>query len=221
LAQAFRAAGHRVDMFGKRNRAVDDAIACGADVLAVAGGDGTVSKAVITASRAQSSAPLLILPVGTSNNIARSLGICRPVDAIARTLQDATPRRLDVGRIAREGDARAFVEAAGVGFIGAMLEQRPGKAEKLMRAIRDLVTSKASLDRRKARGVARLIRGQPSRPSRNTLPRKPRPRACRVGSPRARGRSSCRGRSTMGTWTTHPGAAPAAAIRRASSWVAR
>ena len=161
LARLFGEAGHSVDLFGKRTRDVERAIDRGADVLAVAGGDGTVARAVAAASSAGMTTPLLILPVGTSNNIARSLGIERPVEAIVRTLGSSTPRRLDVGAIETGRESKAFVEAAGVSFIGAMLEQTPTRARKLLRAIRDRMTSRESLDRRKARGVARLIRAQP------------------------------------------------------------
>ena len=163
LSRLFMESGHTVDRFGKRPRDVERAIGRGADVLAVAGGDGTVARAVAAAAEAALGTPLLILPVGTSNNIARSLGICRPIESIVRALAQSSAQRLDVWRIEHGGETRPFVEAAGVGFIGTMLEQAPTKGQLIARAIRDLLTSKASLDKRKARGVARLIRAEPVR----------------------------------------------------------
>ena len=164
LLKAFREAGHQVDLFGKRKRDLERAIGRGADVLAVAGGDGTVAATVIAASAAGMTAPLLVLAVGTSNNIARSLGVEGPPVPVIQSFASAPAIRLDVGAIRVGNDHRAFVEAAGVGFIGTMLEQVPTAGQRLVRTIRDHLTTRASLDGRKARGVARLIRAQTAVP---------------------------------------------------------
>ena len=89
-------------------RAVED----GDERLLVAGGDGTLHHAI--RGLAGSDCALGILPLGSGNDFARALGV--PVDlrsALARALQ-ATPRRVDLGRV----DGKPFAGIAGIGFDG-------------------------------------------------------------------------------------------------------
>jgi YegS/Rv2252/BmrU family lipid kinase len=84
-------------------------------LIVAAGGDGTIGAAADWI--AGTGALLGILPLGTSNDVARSLGIpLDPADA-ARTLRDGVPRTIDAGRLkVSDGTARYFVHAATVGF---------------------------------------------------------------------------------------------------------
>jgi diacylglycerol kinase (ATP) len=82
-------------------RAVEDQ----ADVLAVVGGDGIAHLAVQAC--AESSTSLAIIPAGTGNDLARSLGIPREPVAAARAAAKAISagarRRIDLGKIAGTG----------------------------------------------------------------------------------------------------------------------
>ncbi|TDC93139.1 YegS/Rv2252/BmrU family lipid kinase [Saccharopolyspora aridisoli] len=82
-------------------RAVEDK----ADVLAVVGGDGIAHLAVQAC--AESSTSLAIIPAGTGNDLARSLGIPREPVAAARAAAEAISagarRRIDLGKIAGTG----------------------------------------------------------------------------------------------------------------------
>ena len=53
--------------------AIDEAIACGADALAVAGGDG--SLATVAAAALAYDLPFVCVPAGTRNHFARDLGL--------------------------------------------------------------------------------------------------------------------------------------------------
>lgn len=84
-------------------------------LLVAAGGDGTVGAAADWI--AGTGALLGILPLGTSNDIARSLGIPLDPRAAAQTLARGVPRTIDAGRLAVPGSRpRHFVHAATVGF---------------------------------------------------------------------------------------------------------
>src|SRR5918992_4752795 len=111
LTGLLRGAGHDVAEFGKRKRDVARAIATHPDVLAVAGGDGTVAKAAIALR--DSELPLLVLPTGTANNIARSLGAARSVPEIIGPLPSARPVRLDIGQVSGPWGGKGFVQATG------------------------------------------------------------------------------------------------------------
>jgi diacylglycerol kinase family enzyme len=80
------------------------------DLVAVCGGDGTVSEAAC--GLVGSSVPLAILPAGTSNVLARELSIPLELEPAARLLLDGEPRKV---RVLYAND-RPFLLWAGVGL---------------------------------------------------------------------------------------------------------
>jgi diacylglycerol kinase (ATP) len=82
-----------------------------------AGGDGTVQAIVNGLMRADASrAELGIVPVGSGNDLARSLGLPRSLPLAVRVALDAAASPMDLGRAHANGAARWFGSAAGVGF---------------------------------------------------------------------------------------------------------
>lgn len=65
------------------------------DLIIAAGGDGVIGGTINHI--AGSGLPLGIMPLGTSNDIARSLGIPLDLAAAARTLAEGQTRRIDLG----------------------------------------------------------------------------------------------------------------------------
>ena len=87
--------------FGPRRNlgtAMDEALAGGADALAVAGGDGSLAR-VVGAALAHD-LPFVCVPAGTRNHFARDLGL-DPADPIAvlDALSDGVEGRIDVGEV--------------------------------------------------------------------------------------------------------------------------
>lgn len=80
------------------------------DVIAAAGGDGTVNEIVNGLSGKDIA--LGIIPLGTANVLADEIGLGRSVDALAQTLAHGPVRPIHVGRI----NGRRFVMMAGAGF---------------------------------------------------------------------------------------------------------
>lgn len=108
----------------------------GADVVAVCGGDGTVSEAAC--GLAGSSVPIAILPGGTSNVLARELGIPLDLEGASALLTTGTPRALRL--LAANG--RPFLLWAGVGFdarvmrnVRPLWKRRFGRAGILARGV--------------------------------------------------------------------------------------
>ena len=84
------------------------------DLVIAAGGDGTVHKTAWQII--DSGIPLAILPLGTANNLARSLGFIESVDEILQSLHCGKSQPFDVG-VARSGSQTDyFLEAAGGGL---------------------------------------------------------------------------------------------------------
>ena len=148
-------AGHEVTEFGKTKQDVARAIASYPDVLAVAGGDGTIAKAAVALRG--SKLPLVVLPTGTANNIARSLGLAGPVPAIIHDLSSAGSLRLDIGHVSAPWGEKTFVEAAGLGFIAAMLRGGRSVRARLERFIKTVGRPTEHRIHGAAGGVARLI----------------------------------------------------------------
>jgi diacylglycerol kinase family enzyme len=86
-----------------------------ADVVVAAGGDGTVATAAhVLAGR---TLPLAILPLGTANNIAKSLCHEGALDTIVAGWTQRAALSLDVGRARGEWGERIFFESVGAGLI--------------------------------------------------------------------------------------------------------
>jgi diacylglycerol kinase (ATP) len=100
-----------------------------ADLFVVAGGDGTVGK--VLRKMPDRSIPVAILPLGTANNIAHSLGVARePLHAISG-LHTARKQRFDIGMARGPWGHRPFVEAVGLGSLAkAMIRMESAESAK-------------------------------------------------------------------------------------------
>jgi YegS/Rv2252/BmrU family lipid kinase len=108
---------------GKAARALArDAVRAGLPLVIVAAGDGTIDD--VASQLIGTSTVLGIVPIGTMNNVARSLGVPLEIDDACALIGMGTTRHIDVGRVhSNQGSHEEyFIECAGVGLsaIGAM-----------------------------------------------------------------------------------------------------
>jgi diacylglycerol kinase (ATP) len=97
-----------------------DALRESVDFVVVAGGDGTVVKAIDRFH--DRNLPIAILPLGSANNIGRSLGIeTDPIEIAHAGWRRTEARRLDIGTAAGPWGKRLFVEAIGIGVLAEAL----------------------------------------------------------------------------------------------------
>ena len=91
---------HLTHQEGDGARLAKELVANGADVIAVYGGDGTLKD--VAAGMIGTDVPLLIIPGGTGNLVARELGIPSEPEAAAAlvTAESFATRRIDVGTMA-------------------------------------------------------------------------------------------------------------------------
>ncbi|SOD74897.1 diacylglycerol kinase family enzyme [Jatrophihabitans sp. GAS493] len=101
------------------------AVAAGADLLGVAGGDGT--QALVAAIAAEHDIPFLVLSAGTRNHFALDLGLDRerPESGLA-ALTDGVEVTLDLGLVG----GRTFVNNASFGAYAAIVESPAYRADK-------------------------------------------------------------------------------------------
>ena len=109
-------------------------------LILVAGGDGTVNG--VLNGLVPGAATLGVIPVGTSNVLARELEIDSVDDALKRVVAGRT-RPVPVGEVRLDGETRRFLLMAGVGVDGAVVrdvrlgEKRAfGKGAYLLAALR-------------------------------------------------------------------------------------
>jgi YegS/Rv2252/BmrU family lipid kinase len=96
-------------------RIVAAAIASGADLVVVAGGDGTINEAA--QSLAGTEIPLGILPAGTANVLACEMRTPGHLSEAADALLSYPAERISIGRIRSRDDApRTFLLMAGAGL---------------------------------------------------------------------------------------------------------
>lgn len=82
------------------------------DLVAVAGGDGTINEAANGLASGGSGLPLGIVPLGTANVLAHEIGMPFSPEGIARVLAEGRPRPVHPGVL----NGRLFLQMAGVGF---------------------------------------------------------------------------------------------------------
>ena len=128
-------AGFSARYFSSKDDDYKDALAeTDVDIVIVAGGDGTVGK--IARGPFNRATPLAILPLGTANNVARSLGIEGELEALVARLADASVKRLDVACATGPWGSRNFLESVGWGALAKVVDvgvSDASKGEKIAR----------------------------------------------------------------------------------------
>lgn len=97
---------------------VREALRQGFRLFVACGGDGTVSA--VAGELAGTGAALAILPAGSQNNMALSLGIPTDMREAASLLKTGRHSRVDVGVAACGGRAFRFLETCSVGLVSAL-----------------------------------------------------------------------------------------------------
>ncbi|MFN4011594.1 MAG: lipid kinase [Pannonibacter sp.] len=108
-----------------------------ADLVIVCGGDGSVSSAAVAVM--ESGLPLGIIPMGTANDLARTLGIPMDLKAAAQVIARGDVRPVDVGTV----NGHAFFNVASIGLssnlaqsLDPVLKKRFGRLGYAMAAIK-------------------------------------------------------------------------------------
>ena len=117
IARTLRDAGLRVEIErtpaqGEGARLAREAAESGYDLVISVGGDGTANE--IANGLVGSRTALALYPIGSGNDLARSLGYPRRRRDVPRFIRTARRRTIDVG----DANGRVFLNAAGVGIDG-------------------------------------------------------------------------------------------------------
>ena len=115
----------------------DDAVARGADVIGMAGGDG--SQALVASIASKHDVPHVVVPAGTRNHFALDLGLDRDdVVGALDAYSDGVERRIDLATI----NGRVFVNNASMGLYAKIVqspESRDAKVQTVLSMPPDLL----------------------------------------------------------------------------------
>jgi diacylglycerol kinase (ATP) len=112
LLSVLREAGYFADYCSTKGD-YKNALEKSTDVIVVAGGDGALARVV--RDLGHRTTPIAIWPLGTANNVARSLGIHGDPDEILDSIRKGSLQSVDVGIATGPWGKRRFIEALGVG----------------------------------------------------------------------------------------------------------
>jgi diacylglycerol kinase (ATP) len=115
-----------VERPGQLHTYLDEAIAAGPDLLIAGGGDGTISQAA--RHLAHRDIALGLLPLGTTNNFARSLGIPLSARRSVELVLSGKVADVDLGQI---GDL-AFANLVSVGMSGQVAARVPHRLKRVL-----------------------------------------------------------------------------------------
>ncbi|MGH7872758.1 MAG: diacylglycerol/lipid kinase family protein [Candidatus Binatia bacterium] len=120
IVELIQAAGHKVKYQSSKDKDWKKALKKPCDMVAVAGGDGTVGKVV--RRLVGSPSPIAILPIGTANNIAHAMGFTgRALEPLIMEWESARRLNFDIGEAEGPWGSSYFIEGFGVGLFAATI----------------------------------------------------------------------------------------------------
>jgi diacylglycerol kinase (ATP) len=128
LMDALAKAGHQATYQSTKRKDYKKALKKSTDLVLVGGGDGTVGK--VGRGLIDRGVPLSVLPLGTANNLARSLGFIAPPEEIISLLAGGKKRAFDVGLARGPRVNRYFFESVGGGVLADYVRAAKGKGKK-------------------------------------------------------------------------------------------
>jgi diacylglycerol kinase (ATP) len=105
---------------------IRDGRANGYDLVIVGGGDGSINRAL--PALLASELPLGVLPLGTGNDLARTLGIPLNLQAACEVIANGHTHRIDVGEV----NGSAYVNVASMGVSVAVTRQLDPATKKAL-----------------------------------------------------------------------------------------
>ena len=152
LVRMIRKAGHKVRYQSIKEKKWKKVLKKPCDIVAVAGGDGTVGK--VARGLIETRIPIAVLPLGTANNIANSLGLADiPLEDLVATWNTARSINFDTGVAKGPWGSENFIEGFGVGLFAetmSELEESGGvelpseKPEKVIPAVMKILNDQVA-----------------------------------------------------------------------------
>jgi diacylglycerol kinase family enzyme len=122
IRNAIERKGHEILTVIEKHEDRDELLDPASELIVVAGGDGTIASAVRVMAPQPERLPLAILPIGTANNIATSLGIVGSLTELVGRWESARRVPLDAGLVSGSWGRKYFIEGVGCGLVPAGIQ---------------------------------------------------------------------------------------------------
>lgn len=103
------------------------------DFVVIAGGDGMVRKVVgqmLERRIIDGTFPLAVIPLGTANNIAKTLGLPTEPEEVIKSWRKGKTRNIDVARLNGLKSSSFFIEGLGFGIFPQLITEMKQKENK-------------------------------------------------------------------------------------------
>jgi diacylglycerol kinase (ATP) len=128
LIRHFAEAGYDVIYVPTNQKGWESAFRNQIDRAVIAGGDGTVSR--LAPWLAATKIPFCILPLGTANNCAKTLGQTHSIDVVVAKLRSATITQVDLGVVTTPLGQQVFIESVGIGLLAQFMGEMRMREKK-------------------------------------------------------------------------------------------
>ncbi|WP_058306151.1 diacylglycerol kinase [Gracilibacillus massiliensis] len=98
------------------------------ELIIAAGGDGTINEVLHGIAEQEHRPQLAVIPVGTTNDFARALGIPRDIQKAVSVILDHNIRKLDIGKV----NGHYFMNIAGGGKLTELTYEVPSKLKTML-----------------------------------------------------------------------------------------
>jgi diacylglycerol kinase (ATP) len=126
LIKKIEAAGYDCSYSSTKKDGIEESLPSDDDILVIVGGDGTVRKlaaSVLERPLREKPGPIGLLPLGTANNIARTLGLKHTSEEIIEGWAEENTRPFDIGRISGLDKNPFLLEALGFGVFPKLIRE--------------------------------------------------------------------------------------------------
>jgi diacylglycerol kinase (ATP) len=124
LMALIRSAGFNCSYSSTKKRGWEKIEAADGNFIVLAGGDGTIRK--VAGELLDKSVPIGVLPLGTANNIAKTLGLHpddMSIEDIIEAWSDKQIKKFDVGRLQGLKKHKFFLEGIGYGVFPRLMKE--------------------------------------------------------------------------------------------------
>ena len=138
LSSAIERHGFSIDYASSEKRSLKD-IRPETSFIAIAGGDGTIKKTIIKLldKKLRYKRPVALLPFGTANNIATSLGISEDLDRNIASWSNYNLRKFDIGQVTGTTEPLFFIESFGFGIFPKLMQKLEGMDTTAIKTAKD------------------------------------------------------------------------------------
>jgi diacylglycerol kinase family enzyme len=113
------------------------------DFVIIAGGDGTIRKVVkkfLNKKTLRKRIPIALLPLGTANNISKTLGIAGEPEVLGKTWHEKNIKKFDVGFIDGMEETNFFLEGFGYGIFPMLMQKMKEEDEETFSSLDHEIT---------------------------------------------------------------------------------